>query len=300
MNTADFNTYDSGQYKLFCSRANVVRDLEHLLGLLEGVECDKEINPGELSGLYDWLHKDSDMHRHEPFLSIKQVIGEALSDNYLSTDEYEAIIWLCNQYLNDNGYLNATKSAIREMFGIIAGIALDNHINDKEVNFLDNWLEENAQLKTYWPYDELYTVVTKILRDKVITPDERAELLAFCKSMDRGNTDNSALFASVKRGYFHIDPEIIIPERNFCITGISAKMKRKEIAEKIELYGGFVQKNVTQDLHYLVVCDEKNSCWAFTCYGHKVEKAIRFRQQNKPITIVHERDLFDTFQNYNS
>lgn len=298
MNTAEFTEYDNRSYELFCSKHNVVRDLEILQGLMKGIQCDRTINDAEMAGLEEWLNRDDSLHRHEPFTSIKQLVREAIADHYLSTEEYEGIMWLCNQYLDENGYLNATTSLTRELHGIVSGIALDNHINDKEIAYLDGWLERNDTLKNYWPYDELYSMVTKILRDKIITELERNELLHFCHSLSANTVDNSSMFDTVQQGYFHIDPEIIIPERNFCITGISAKYKRKEIADKIELYGGIVQKNVTQDLHYLVVCDQKNSCWAFTCYGNKVEKAIRYRKQNLPVLIIHELDLFDSFQGY--
>lgn len=45
--------------------------------------------------------------------------------------------------------------------------------------------------------------------------------------------------------------------------------------------GGFVVNNVNKKLNYLVVCDEKNTCWAFTCYGRKIEEAINIEKKEK-------------------
>lgn len=97
-------------------------------------------------------------------------------------------------------------------------------------------------------------------------------------------------------GYYQIDPQIEFQERTFCVTGLSKKYRRKEIAERIELHGGYVQNNISGKLNYLVVCDEKNSCWAFTCYGRKIEEAMNHRRQGKQLIIVHEFDLYDNFK----
>ena len=59
------------------------------------------------------------------------------------------------------------------------------------------------------------------------------------------------------------------------------------------MYGGFVVNTVSSKLNYLIVCDEKNSCWAFTCYGKKIEQAMKQRKQGSNLVIVHEFDLYD-------
>jgi NAD-dependent DNA ligase len=81
-----------------------------------------------------------------------------------------------------------------------------------------------------------------------------------------GSTSNTELISTLKTGFLQIDPIITIPESTFCITGVSKKFKRREIAEKIELYGRYIVENVRAKLNYLIVCNEKNNCWAFTCY----------------------------------
>ncbi|GMA55471.1 hypothetical protein GCM10025857_68280 [Alicyclobacillus contaminans] len=50
---------------------------------------------------------------------------------------------------------------------------------------------------------------------------------------------------------------------------------------------------MTVDTDYLVVGDQGNPCWAFSCYGRKVEKAVKLRKQGRRILIIHEVDFWD-------
>lgn len=49
----------------------------------------------------------------------------------------------------------------------------------------------------------------------------------------------------------------------------------------------------SKKVNYLVVGGEGNPCWAYACYGRKVEKAVELRRQGHPIVIVHENDFHD-------
>ncbi len=216
----------------------------------------------------------------------------------MTFEESENIIWFCNQYINKTGYFDVITSSIQKLTGIVKGIAIDNEINILELEYLYEWLEEHDFLKNSYPYDELYNITTSIIQDRTISAEEHDALLSFCNALigDSNSNSNTTLVSSLKIGFYQIDPTINIQENTFCITGISKKYKRKEIAEKIELYGGFVVDNINSKLNYLVVCDEKNTCWAFTCYGRKIEEAIKYRKQGKKLAIVHEFDLYDTLE----
>lgn len=88
-------------------------------------------------------------------------------------------------------------------------------------------------------------------------------------------------------------PEIAFDGRVFTFTGTSSKATRKQIADQITELGAAFAPNVTAQTHYLVVGAGGNPCWAFSCYGRKVEKAIDFRKSGNPILIIHESDFWD-------
>lgn len=301
MNTQNFEAFDKSTFTQFTNPALIHRDLETLNGIITGILSDDSINVKENIGLQEWLSETKPYENKQPYKAIIELLREALSDNFLTEEEGKNIIWLCNQYTKKNAYYDEFTADIQKLQGLIKGITIDNEINYEELSFLDSWLESNEHLKNTWPYDELYNITTSILADKVITTEEHNALLNFCNAITsnsgEGNS-NGQLLKEIITGFYQIDPNIQFQEKTFCITGVSKKYKRKEIAEKIELYGGYVQNNISSKLNYLIVCDEKNTCWAFTCYGRKIEEAIQLRKRGHQLVIVHEYDLFDAFQNF--
>lgn len=301
MNTAKFDGFDNKAYQRFSNPAVIEKNLQTLVGILNGVKGDNVINSTEKEALLSWVMSQEQHENKQPYKEVISLLKDALADNVLTHEEIENITWFCNQYINKSGYFNALTAGVQQLIGIIKGISIDNEINPEELKYLDNWLEENDYLKNTWPYDELYSLVTSILQDRIVTAEEHESLLNFCKavSSDSEGQANTEFIAALKTGFYQIDPSIKIPENTFCITGLSKKYKRREIAERIELYGGIVTDSVSSKLNYLVVCDEKNSCWAFTCYGRKIEEAMKHRKKGVNLVIVHEYDLYDTLESMN-
>jgi len=295
MNTATFDVYDKNLYKNFCAPAQIERDLQTLSGLITGISCDRDINQLEREGLCNWMDKIKEYGRAEPYRSLLRALNEALYDNVITKEEADDIVWLCNQYVDRIGYYDMITSTIQKLTGIVEGIIVDKEINEQELSFLLEWMDENDNLKNCWPYDELYTFIMHVLKDKVITEEERVQVMKFCSAIVGSNagTTNDDLVEIINEGYCQMDPDIKITESSFCITGNSKKFRRREIAEKIELFGGFVTDKVSKNINYLVVCDEKNNCWAYTCYGRKIEQTVMLRKSGHPIAIVHEFDLYD-------
>ena len=88
-------------------------------------------------------------------------------------------------------------------------------------------------------------------------------------------------------------PQLIIPDNLFCFTGVSYKAKRSEIKEIVESKGGKFKNTVVKETNYLIVGNGGNPCWAFSCYGRKVEQAVNLRKAGHGILIVHENDFWD-------
>jgi NAD-dependent DNA ligase len=298
MDTKVFRSFDDGAYKGFTNPSIIEKDLQTLVGIISGIKSDAVINEKEQSEVINWINSQKEYENKQPYKEVIDILRHALADNILASEESENIIWFCNQYIHKTGYFDAITSGIQKLTGIVKGISIDNEINIEELKYLDQWMEEHDFLKNSWPYDELYNLTTNIIQDGIITKEEHESLLNFCQALvgNNNNDSNSALIEALKTGFYQIDPTIKVQESTFCITGISKKYKRREIAEKIELYGGFVVNNINKKLNYLVVCDEKNSCWAFTCYGRKIEEAIKYRREGKELVIVHEFDLYDTLE----
>ena len=94
-------------------------------------------------------------------------------------------------------------------------------------------------------------------------------------------------------GICSIQPDITFKDQVFCFTGKSSRASRKEISDVIMQAGGIFKDSVVKNTDFLIVGDEGNPCWAFSCYGRKVEKAIELRKSGSKIQIVHENDFWD-------
>lgn len=84
---------------------------------------------------------------------------------------------------------------LSELIGIIKGISFDGIINDKEVECLQNWVDKNRNLS----YDKKQAVMIKLvdaaLEDRVITDEERDQLLAYSEEYLKNDADeNSSIY----------------------------------------------------------------------------------------------------------
>jgi NAD-dependent DNA ligase len=88
-------------------------------------------------------------------------------------------------------------------------------------------------------------------------------------------------------------PEVSFEGTKFCFTGASSKYTRADFSALVKRLGGDVVGSVSASLNYLVIGADGNPCWAYACYGRKVEKAVELRKQGARILLVHEHDFHD-------
>ncbi len=74
---------------------------------------------------------------------------------------------------------------------------------------------------------------------------------------------------------------------------MSVHAKRKEISEVIVGRGGRYHDVVTSETDYLVIGADGNPCWAFACYGRKVEHAVEMRKKGSRLLLINEHDFWE-------
>ena len=57
--------------------------------------------------------------------------------------------------------------------------------------------------------------------------------------------------------------------------------------------GGQVRSGVSAKTDYLIVGNAGNQCWAYSCYGRKIEDAVQIRKDGGNVVIVNETDFWD-------
>lgn len=288
---------DDAAYRRFTGKVEFEKIFNTLIGLIEGIVIDANINEVELGFLQTWLDAQRARAQKHPFNEIVPLLDQAIADGVLSSGGKEDILWLCRR-LTASEYLSMAAADMLRLRSLVAAIGSDGQVSVDELCGLADWLLENEHLKTCWPYDEIESLVSGVLEDGRIEPEEHAILMAFFGEFLAAVDSKAEVTPNVKAGatvfgLCAVGPSIRFPDSVFCLTGSSRKYSRQEFAAVIADRGGTAVNGVSKRVHYLVIGADGNPCWAYACYGRKVERAVELRREGHPIVIVHEKDFHD-------
>ena len=230
-----------------------------------------------------------------------------MADGAINTEELEDLLWVCRNLSPESEYYDDITNEIQVLQGILHGIMADDHVSMTEATQLQRWVDEHDHLKGTYPYDELESILLAVLADRIIDDDEQEMLRRFFEDFiqysfaKRIRKEGDRIRAELTKertlpAICAACPEIAFNAKSFTFTGSSMKAKRTDIAKHVERLGGVFIPNLSQKTDFLVVGAGGNPCWAFSCYGRKVEKAAELRKEGHSITIVHESDFWDAVQ----
>ncbi len=288
---------DHLQYAKFTTRARLDKSVNSLLGIVEGISIDGAINASELGFLRLWLGDHTELRNRHPFTELVPVVQAAMADGVLTQDERDDITWLCNR-LCSTEYYGKTTADLQRLHAVVGGIVADMQISEDELRGLSSWLQDHEHLKTCWPYDEIDTLVIGVLADKKIDEQEHRMLKDFFSEFVAVLDERTIVSPSISEGATLVGlcavcPEIEFDGSKFCFTGASARHTRSQLAETVSRLGGEVVSSMTVKVRYLVIGADGNPCWAYACYGRKVEKAVELRKSGVRLLIIHENDFHD-------
>jgi BRCA1 C Terminus (BRCT) domain len=299
------NNYDTMEFKKYTSKSEIQKALNTLKGIIEGISLDNTCNNIELDELEAWCFNMKFLEDKKPFNELIPLINDSLQDNYLSQEEIKDILWVCNKFLEKNNYYDNVTSGLQKLQGIFHGILSDNNIEDKEIIQLENWLNDNDYLSGFYPYDEISTLITSILSDGIITNDEVNILKVFFSEFIDSSIDSNINFKEIEilkndytvEGICATSPKIEFEDKLFCFTGASNKTTRDGFNNIITSLKGQFRNNISSKTDYLIIGGAGNPCWAYSCYGRKVEQALTLRKKGKKVIIIHENDFWSTIEN---
>lgn len=291
--------YDELSFRKFTSRSEADKAINSLKGILLGISMDGEVNIAELTELNRWCIRHAELIDRNPFKEFMMLIQDALQEESNRVEVVQDLFWLCQKYETNSTYYNAATADLQVLQGICHGILADGVVDDDEVIALDKWLKENAYLASYYPYDEIRSLVASVLEDGIIDNVERKQLLAYFNEFVNLNdkqlaqTFNAQIADVSINGICSVDPQLTFEGKNFCFTGVSKRAKRSDIEKQVLSLGGNFYGNVIKNTDYLIIGDGGNPCWAYACYGRKVETAINLRKQGHQITLVNEMGFWN-------
>jgi len=185
------------------------------------------------------------------------------------------------------------KRAIHEMQGIAAAITCDGQINDTEIQLIKDWLNKNFLALPAWPLSELATLLRDVLKDGIITPDERIKLSDFLKNIS-AETDKTALHIE---GVFTNNPSLVFTDKTFCFTGKFKSGSRGQMEKTVAERNGIVSKGVVSGLDYLVVGSLGQEAWKYSGFGEKIQKAMDHNAKyTAKIEIIREEDFIKAIE----
>ncbi len=291
--------WNKDEYRIYTTKSEADKAISSLKGILLGILIDKEVNDKEITELRYWSQKHYHLINRNPFREFMLIISENTHNKQFDSELVEDMYWLCQKYETDNYFYDGVTSDLQILQGICHGIIADGVINDKEILGLENWLAENEHLKTFYPYDEISSLITSVLSDGVIDDIERKRLLAYfnefvaLSNIDISNNISEKIKNVTIDGICSSDPQVIFKDKIFCLSGNFKSDTKDNIHAKILSLGGDVRNNISKKVDYLIIGANSNPSWAFSCYGRKVEKAEMLRKNGSTISIIHEFDFND-------
>lgn len=294
-------TKEIEDYRQYTKPAELHKAVNTLRGLVAGINSDMKVGSEEVTELVHWCELHAHLRDRHPFSEILPVVERATEDGVVTEDEAKDILWLCNNFEDSNSYYDMVTSSIQFLSGMLHGLLADGELSDKEISTLKEWISDNDFLAGTYPFDEINSLLYVVLEDKKITSQEREALMAlfgdvidFTSSYNLSEKEFSRLRETYSiGGICAVCPEIVFQNKTFCFTGEFYRGKRAEIADVVVQLGGKVRTSVSAKTDYLIVGNAGNPCWAYACYGRKIEQAVSLRKEGASIVIVNETDFWD-------
>lgn len=288
-------------YRKYTTPAELHKAINTLKGMVAGITTDYQISEDEVRELSHWCLCHGYLKDRHPFKELLPVIESVYEHRIITSEEATDIVWLCNNFMSDSTYYDLVTSSLQFLSGMIHGILADGEVSDEEIHALKSWISMNNYLSGCYPFDEIESLLLSILEDGIITEDERNTLKAFLSNFVNLNFSynlNDKELENLKQKYSisgicAVCQEMDIAGNEICFTGQSLKATRNEISQIVTDLGGIFKNNLTNKTRYLIIGNDGNPCWAFSCYGRKVEDAVKRRKNGQTLTIVNEADFWD-------
>ena len=181
---------------------------------------------------------------------------------------------------------------IDELIGICRGIICDGGIVAQEADFLQGWLQRNAECSHSFAFETLLNRLHDALRDGVVDGDEERDLLfahsRFVGGEASGEADSESASLAAALPLDEPPPSPLVMASVFVVTGTFEFGSRAAVIDAITEGGGTVNTTISRKVRYLLVGTIGSRDWIHSSYGRKIEKAAQLRSEGTSLSIVAE------------
>lgn len=75
------------------------------------------------------------------------------------------------------------EKSLNSLLGMVEGITIDGTINESEIQFLENWINDNRVRADQHPFNELISAIENAMADSVITAEEIQDIKWLCNKL---------------------------------------------------------------------------------------------------------------------
>jgi len=152
------------------------KPFNHLKGIIHGISSDGRITRGEFNELKLWCQAHGGLCEESPFKEFYDQIKSILDGGTMTSEEIWEMNNILKKYETELSVSESTEAKIQFLQGICYGIMADGEINKYEVTVLKKWLEENNTVLSLSPFKEMHALVTAVMHDGNVNPEEEKEL----------------------------------------------------------------------------------------------------------------------------
>ncbi|MEO9655921.1 BRCT domain-containing protein [Marinomonas sp.] len=270
--------------------SNKKKAIFSLKGILQGVAADTTLNTMEALYLNTWLLNSKPLCDDPDAIDLRELINDALKDGKFSAEELDDINNLISDIIEYRSYEDITESDyLNEFLGLISGIVSDDQVNDDELSYIVDWINNHADLVDDPTVRDVVIKMVEFSKIESLNANDEATLLSFLKQtsgiqfLETGATDVHPMdhIADTINSMDHTGARI-------CFTGVFDTGSRKQIETIATSLGAITRKDPSKSIDYVIIGSQVSPDWKHTSFGRKIQRAIELRENGHPLTILTE------------